>query len=434
MTPKRDPIGDFARWFLLADNGLMENQLEAFAVEHILRTTWEDFKVAEQERLRREEDEQSWAAALKFRHYSLKVTFFYRWLDIFRKRRVIKRIQLEKEKARKWKSPESVAEREAAKQEKSVKAIQEAKELVGKRTRKQTEEVSRMRTSTQSRRGLEDSLLATGVFSGVRDERAAARDATQEDQVDYEGDMFPAEKLRLRSENQRRRKRGLLPLKRFPEIKAYKEGTKTALLRAISSGTGRDSLSLSTSSLRNSTFSSSYRSSLGFNKSRVAKSQTNVTDPYWRLKANGLVQMPNGEYLHESLALPMLQEGKRFPGLGDYGLPPIESYTPSPSTPTGIDAVRDSSNSLSPARFRESNRATRSPSAIEGITQKRKRGDVEDNDLAAYRNEEPASRKRAKSNDNTAPSTPSADQDFLASIANLLNKVDSVAESSKAGD
>ncbi|KAI3321958.1 hypothetical protein HD806DRAFT_502406 [Xylariaceae sp. AK1471] len=432
MTPKKDPMGNFARWFLLADKGLMENQLEEFAVEHRLRTTWEDFKVAEEERARQEEDEKSWAEALSFRRYSLKVTFFYRWLDIFRKRRVIKRIQLEKEKARKWKSPESVAEREAVEQAKREKAIQEAKELVGKRTKKHTEEVSRMRESAQSRQSLEDALLATGVFSGVRDQAAAARHAAQDDNVDSEGDMFPAEKLRLRSENQRRRRRGLLPLKRFPEAKAYKEGSKTALLRAISSGTGRDSLSMSTGSLRNSTFSSSYRSSLGFNQSRVTKSQSNVTDPYWRLKANGLVQMPNGEYLHESLALPMLQEGKRFPGLGDYGLPPVKSYTPSQSPPAGFDLARDSSDSPAPTRFRESNRVTRSPSILEGITQKRKRGHAEDDDLAAYQNEEPVTRKRAKSSDSTTPATSSADQDFLASIASLLNKVDTVTKSSKS--
>ncbi|KAI8952216.1 hypothetical protein F4801DRAFT_541559 [Xylaria longipes] len=426
---KKDPMDDFTRWFVLADKGLMKDKLEALAVEHVLRRTWEDFKAAEEERIRQEEDEKSWTEALKFRHYSLKVTFFYRWRDITRKRRIIKRIQLEKEKARKWNSPQSTTERGIAEGARREKAIQEAKELVGRRTREHTQEITRMRELTQSQQSLEEALLATGVFNGLQNERAAARHAARDDDVHPESEMFPAEKLRLRSENQRRRKRGLPPLKRFPEAKAHREGSKTAMLRAISSGTGRDSLSMSTSSLRNSTFSSSYRSSLGFNQNRVSKSRPNISDPYWRMKANGLVQMPNGEYLHETLALPMLREGKRFPGLGDYGLPPEESFTPSQSPPAGLDPVPDSV-SPTPAGFTGNNQKSRSPSDLDGVKHKRKRDRAEDEDLTAYRNEAPASRKRAKSSDRASATAPSADQDFLDSIANLLNQVTAVAKSS----
>lgn len=427
MAPIKDPMGDFTRWFVLADKGLLEDELEAFAVEQVLKSTWEDFRAAEADRIRREEDEKSWAEALKYRHHSLKVTYFYRWRDIGRKRRAVRRIQLEKEKARKWSSLQSVKERELAKGIEKEKAIKEAKELVGKRTKEHTQEKTRLRELTQSRQSLEDALLATGVFKGVRDERAAARDATRDDDANSDGGMLPAEQLRLRYENQRRRTRGLPPLKRYPEAKTYKEGSKTSKLRALASGTGRDSLSMSTGSLRNSTFSSSYRSSLGFNQNRVNKPRSNVSDPYWRMKANGLVLMPNGEYLHESLALPMLQEGKRFPGLGDYGLPPKESFTPSQSPPAGLNEAPDTV-SPTPARLFGDNRASRSPSILDGVTQKRKRGQAEDEDLTAYRNEAPATRKRAKSGDRLT-ATPSADQDFLDSLKNFVNKVNSAAQS-----
>ncbi|KAI0525440.1 hypothetical protein F5B22DRAFT_633554 [Xylaria bambusicola] len=428
ITPKRNPMEDFTRWFVLADQGLLEDELQSLAVGQILKSVWKDFQAIEEARIRQEEDEKSWAEALKFRHYSLKVTYFYRWLDITRKRRIIKRIQLEKEKARKWKSPKLVAEREAAEASKRERDIEEAKELVGKRT-KEHERETRMRESTQSQQSLEEALLATGVFSGVRDERAAARDAARNDNFDATSDIFPAEKLRLRSENQRRRKRGLPPLKRYPEAHASREGSKTAMLRAISSGTGRDTLSLSTGSLRHSTFSSSYRSSLGFNQSRISKPRPNVSDPYWRMKANGLVQMPNGEYLHETLALPMLREGKRYPGLGDYGLPPETSFTPSASPPTRLISGTDA-GSPTAAESLESDRTGRSPSVIDGATQKRKRGQAEDDDLIAYRNEAPTGRKRAKSNDHYCATDPSSDQDFLDSIDILLGKVDAAAKSS----
>ncbi|KAI1425901.1 hypothetical protein F5Y12DRAFT_325191 [Xylaria sp. FL1777] len=429
IIPKKDPMGDFTRWFVLADKGLMTEELETIAVQHILRATWDGFQAAEELRVRQEEDEKSWAEALEFRRYSLKVTYFYRWRDITRKRRVVKRIQLAKEKAREWNSPQRVAERETAEALKKKRAIQEAKELIGKRTKEHTQEITRMQEPAESHKSLEEVLLATGVFNGVRDERAAARHATRDDNVDSECDMLPSEKLRLRSENQRRRKHGLPPLQRFPEPRAFKEGSKTAMLRAISSGTSRDSLSMSTSSFRNSTFSSSYRSSLGFNQSRVAKARPRVSDPYWRMKANGLVQMPNGEYLHESLALPMLREGKRFPGLGDYGIPSDKSLTPSRSPPAGLNLEPDSGSPI-PTGFKGSDRRSRSSSLMDGVVQKRKRGETEDDDLAAYRNETPASRKRAKSNDRPTLATPSPDQDFLDSIANLLDKVNAATRSS----
>ncbi|KAI1810680.1 hypothetical protein GGS20DRAFT_566365 [Poronia punctata] len=426
-APKIDLMDKFARWFVLADKGLLEDQLEVFAVEHLLKPVWEEFRTAEGDRVRREKEEMSWAEALKFRHHTLKVRYFYRWLDISRKHRVVRRIRQAKEEARKWRLPSSVAAREALQKTKKAADLQEAKDLVGKRTKRHTEDVARLRDSTQSRQDLEDALLATGIFGGVRDERAAARKAVQDDEIDTKEDMLPAEKLRLRSENQRRRKRGLGPLKRLPEPIPRKEGSKTSLLRAISHGAGRDSLSMSTNSLRHSTYSSSYRSSLGFNQSRIAKPRSNVTDPYWRMKANGLVLMPNGEYLHESLALPMLREGKRFPGIGDYGLPPLKTFTPSQSPPAGLDIAQDST-STTPVSLPPSNRASRSASVLEGVGATRKRGRGEDEDLAAYRNEAPASHKRAKSGGYSTPEIPSEDQDFLARIASLLNRVEAVAK------
>ncbi|KAI1496769.1 hypothetical protein F5X99DRAFT_50818 [Biscogniauxia marginata] len=421
---KSDPMGDFTRWFVCADKGLMEDQLEQFMMGHILQDTWDNFQVLEEERQRKEEDERSWAEARKFREYSLKVTYFYRWLDTTRKRRIVKRIRMEREKARQWRLPDNVAKRERAAKLEKERAIQEAKDLMQKRTQGNIEETARLRESTRSRReeredSVEEALLASGVLRGVRDERAAARHAARDDKDESVSGMFPAEKMLLRSENQRRRKRGLLPLKRFPEPKTYKEGSKTAMLKALSNGTGRDSLSRSTGSLRNSTFSSSYRSSLGFNSSRVSKSQSKVTDPYWRLKANGLVQMPNGEYLHESLALPMLQEGKRFPGLGDYGLPPVDSGSRSQSPPGSLDMSFQSAIDVL--------QQSRSPSIIDGA-QKRKRGEDEDEDLSAYRKEASAHRKRARSGDGDTQST-SSDQDFLASIANLMKEVDGLKKS-----
>ncbi|KAI5867227.1 SAC3/GANP/Nin1/mts3/eIF-3 p25 family-domain-containing protein [Durotheca rogersii] len=321
--PQKDVMGDFTRWFVCGDKGLMKSWLVEFAVEHVLKEFWDEFQASEKERIRREEDEKSWAEARKFREYSLSVTYFYRWRDGFRKRQVVRRIKMEKEKARQWRLPENVAKREQEAKAAKEKVVEEATHSILKRSIHNVDEAVKMRESTRSSRSslisgegnIEEALLATGVFRGVRDERAAARLAAKAEDPEPESEMTPSEKVRLRSENQRRRKHGLPPLKQLPAPKVFKEGSKTAMLRAGNSGAGRDSMSISTGSMRNSTFSSSYRSSIGYNNNnnnnRVSKSQSRVRDPYWRLKAHGFVRMPNGQYLHETIALPILQEKER---------------------------------------------------------------------------------------------------------------------------
>jgi hypothetical protein len=420
---KRDPIGEFTRWFICGDRGLMEDHLQSWVVKHLLEDLWENFREAEEERKRKEEDEKSWAEARKFRTYSLRVTYFYRWLDIFRKRRVVKRIQMEKEKARQWNMPENVAKRDAAKKAARDKEEREVVSLLRKNAKEKGREESKLRESVRSQeQSVEDALLATGIFTGGREERAAARHAAMDDDDESETSMLPSEML-YRQESRRRRKHGLAPLNRLMEPPKYKEGSKTAKLRALS--TGQDTLSMSTGSLRNSTLSSSYRSSLGFNGSRVAKAKkSQVSDPYWRMKAHGLVQMPNGEYLHESLALPMLREGKRFAGFGDFGLAAAASATSSQSPPNQ-DSLFDDNPPL-PLEISKRSRVSSSPSIISNSAAKRKRGPFqvddagEDEDLAAYRSETSASnRKRARSGDSIG-----SEKDFLSRMESLLQDVE----------
>ncbi|KAI1852395.1 hypothetical protein JX266_002573 [Neoarthrinium moseri] len=425
--PKENPLDSLTRWFVCGDRGLMDDHLEEWAVETVLKDVWDNFQVKEEERKRKEEDERSWAEARKFRTYSLQVTYFYRWLEIFRKRRVVKRIQMEKEKFRQWKAPENVAKRKAEATEARETRQKEAISMLRRSAQGKATEEKKLRESTQSRsQSVEDALLASGILSGVRDERAAARDAVM-DEEEPTG-MLPSEML-YQQESKRREKHGLPPLSRLGHPRSQKEGTKTAKLRALAAG--RDSLSMSTGSLRNSTFSSSYRSSQGFNSSRVAKpKKSRVSDPYWRMKAHGLVQMPNGEYLHESLALPMLREGKRFPGLGNFGIPATASETSPLSLPTNDELFEDSPP-LPRERIRRSH-VSRSPSVASNVSFKRKRllhhDDTEDEDLAAYRSEASASlHKRVRSSGSM-----SNEPDLLAQMQSLLHDVEAEKAKHKA--
>ncbi|KAK8112131.1 MCM3-associated protein [Apiospora kogelbergensis] len=408
-----DPMGNFAKWFLLGDRGLMEEHLEEWVVTETIGEVWEKFQAEEAERIRQEEDERSWAEARAFRSYSLSVTYFYKWLNIFRKRRVKKRIQMEREKARAWNSPQSVAARKAEEEAMKQKRHEEALQLV--RDRKALNKSRRgkeFRESTRSQdEDVEQALLASGVFKGMRDEEAAAREAAADD--DEPLTMLPSEMLR-RSENRRREKNGLRPISRASSTSTAKLGSKTAKLMALANG--RDSLSMKASSLRNSTFSSSFRSSLGPSSSRVEKTKkSRVKDPYWRYKVHGLVLMPDGKYAYQPEVMEKFHKSTMLESEPSDSL----ASTPNDDTPRhSLFSVTDRPNGLG-----GSHNSSPTP-AISRVVSKRKRPVVlpdeveEDEDLTAYRSEASApSRKRAKSDDES-------EADFLAQMSGLLQEVE----------
>ncbi|KAF2998417.1 hypothetical protein E8E14_005621 [Neopestalotiopsis sp. 37M] len=420
QSSKKQRLDKVAEWFVCADRGLLDD-LEEYVVEELLRDVWSNFVVMEEEKRKKEEDEKSWEEARKFRTYSLSVKYFYRWVEIFRKRRVVSRIKMEKEKFKRWNAPENVAKREAADMDAKKRKRETVVGMIQERARGQASRESSLRRSTGSQASVEDALLASGIFNGMRDPKATARQVAMDDDSDM-GKMLSPSEMRYKQETRRREKHGLPPLSRLQQPRIYKEGSKSAKLRAQLSG--KDAMSISsTGSFRNSTLSSSYRSSQGVNSSRVSKTKkSRISDPYWRLKANGMVQMPNGEYLHESLALPMLREGKRFRGLGDYGLPPSASASPSGSAAADDEFFEERPSLMLGALGRS--RVSPSPSVASNISSKRKRasyhaGDVEDEDLAAYRSEASADvRKRVRSNGSI-----SNEPDLLAQMQTLFSDV-----------
>lgn len=414
-------MADFTRWFVLADHGLMEDHLQEAIIEQLLSEAWEKYCTEEEERRRKEEDDQSWAEARQFRTRSLSVTYFYRWLEVFRKRRVKKRILMEKEKFRQWNSPENVAARKAEKEARREERHRAAIDLLRQRNAQEKQAAQALRESVRSRnQDVEDALLASGIFNGVHNERASARDAAEGSVDSTSTTMLPSEML-LRTENRRREKRGLKPISRLPTPLA-KEGSKTAKLRALSNG--QDAMSISTSSFRNSAFSSSYRSSLGVNGSRVEKAKkSRVKDPYWQFKAHGLVLMDDGRYAYQPEALEKLRQSQR----------PSEQLSMSPSrSPAGTDLANHTTSLL--LEDARGSRVSSSPSVTSRAAAKRKRPPLfhreaeedhedEDLDLAEYRTEASAapSRKRAKSGSGEPMDN---DADFLAQMNGLLEEVE----------
>ncbi|KAI1391414.1 SAC3/GANP/Nin1/mts3/eIF-3 p25 family-domain-containing protein [Hypoxylon trugodes] len=434
-----DAMSNFARWFVSGDKGLLESHIQNPVFEQILEGVWNEFQTTLEEEAIRKEEEKELAKAQKFRGYSLKVKYFYIWHEGFRKRQRINRLREEKEKARRWNLPENVAKREREAKKSHEQIIKEVRDSMVERSHHIANEAALLRRSAGARlesmqnpeavlsiqgsgisnsgmsaQNIEDALLATGIFRGVQDEKAAARYAAME-QVENEKDVIFEKKKRLRVENHRRTERGLRPLKALPEPRNYKEGSKTAMLRASHCGSGRDTMSMSTGSLRESTFSSSYRSSLGYNTGRVSKPRTRVRNPHWRLRANGLVQMPNGQYLHESVALPLLEGEKQIPGFGSYGLPTTDSAVLNGSSPSLPGSPLDQPNIF------QSNPASSSPSG--GGSQKRKR-QADEEDVIPNGNKLHTRSKRARSVESDSQTVTDAGK-HLADIASLLSQVES---------
>ncbi|EFW99988.1 leucine permease transcriptional regulator [Grosmannia clavigera kw1407] len=440
-APVMDPLGDFTKWFVLGDDGMLDEFKEAL-VEHLVRQTVEQYRRDEEERQRQEEDAQSWVEALRFKKYNLRVKFFYRWRDTARERALDRRARQSRDQMKAYQEAKRAEQRAAAE-----KAAAEKRERAAEARRRSSREVkfleelgyySEMAASSRKRKAVAagegvtepeatrhdgaDALLATGVLRGVHDEQAAASRVVREasalmlgkrgrtsldsvhsigsigssdslDDADSTGDSIhdtanetanDAGSIRSvrsnRSDRSRddgsskfvyyrrsvpgrgrvqsiftrvtpravekdRTGRGLSP---SPSSAGRKPGKMTNFMRYDNKkrwswsssmppggrGSGdRGSPTPSQSLSQSQSFSmstSAAGTATGLGLGSGSGSGSRVRSSYWRLRAMGLVQMPNGQYLHESLALPMLQDGRRFRGVGSYGMPSVPPV-PTPS-------------------------------------------------------------------------------------------------------
>ncbi|SPN97646.1 related to leucine permease transcriptional regulator SAC3 [Cephalotrichum gorgonifer] len=293
-TTKHDRWGQFVKWFVAGDDGLLE-QFQTYVVEEAVRKVYEQFVRDEKERKRQEEDDRSWAEARKFRTYNLGVKYFYRWREIARQNRAsalrrsgrdqlrayqeakhIERLRLQKKAAR--------LQRQLAEEGVAVDNVEDLKGLIAKRS--------------QNKRETEDALLASGVLSGVRDERSAVERII--------GRMSPPARKKTLPAFMHKIKAGL-----NDSVNKMKQsgggGAKTRALREEFSDSG----------LRRSLALSSSRSSLPPSSGSGLVSKVSGR---WKLKAMGLITMPDGSVLPQHLARSIMGDGKRYPELGDFGL------------------------------------------------------------------------------------------------------------------
>ncbi|KAK4645622.1 actin cytoskeleton and mitosis protein [Podospora bellae-mahoneyi] len=182
-TPKRDLMAGFTKWYVTGDGGLME-QFAENTVQNLVWDVFQRYQLEEAERVRREEDEESWRAAREFMCYRLGHKYFNRWRETARRLSMRRRLREGKRLMREWRVMQKEREREKE---------QEEKERVKERKRKAEEDVRLLeRLVKGSGRGWGGGSV-DGVFShdgdGGQEEELTRRSGMFGDVVGNEGEL-----------------------------------------------------------------------------------------------------------------------------------------------------------------------------------------------------------------------------------------------------
>ncbi|KAL2212145.1 hypothetical protein CC79DRAFT_1364429 [Sarocladium strictum] len=294
LGPPRDPMGDFSHWFLLGDQGLLD-EFKAYIVEDMLSKVYDSFYAEQEEKRRQEEEALLIAEADAFRAYNLSMKYFYRWKELAREKRLRTVRRQARDQAREFYEQQRAAEREARR--KTAARVNKEKAHVASLDRPE-EFLHMLQNKKSHRRQAEEALLASGILSGVANEREVATDIVRREiSPSIDGSVGDRPGMRSRSGS--------------GTSSTARGGSKTRALR-------EELLGGSSASFRRSLppMSASARSSAepdGSNrKSKVSER--------WRLKAMGITQMPDGTAMPESLANEILYGGKQYKELGSLGL------------------------------------------------------------------------------------------------------------------
>lgn len=279
-------------------------EFKDFIIMDIVQKTYQQFQIDEAERLRKEEEEADLKKAREFQVYNLRVKFFYRWRNIARTLRLRRLRENDKREYREYMAAKH-AEEMAAK-EKAKRAAAKAAALA---QAQKPDPVNEFKDFLQTRKDntaeYETALLASGILSGVENEQQAASDIVR--------GTFKVPRI-----PEHRSSRKSLPNGGSARLSSPAQATDGAKTRALREQlAGRSSSSFRRSLPPGATPSSSWRASSS--PSEQPKRVSKVSDR-WRLKAMGLVTMPDGTALPEKLANSMRYDGVRYEGWGSFGL------------------------------------------------------------------------------------------------------------------
>ncbi|KAM0257427.1 hypothetical protein ACHAQJ_004373 [Trichoderma viride] len=268
-SPPRDLLGDLTKWFVNGDKGLMK-EFEVFMVESIVREVYNKFQKDEEVRKRREKEEQDNAEAKRFRIYNLSLKYFYRWKRNAREKRLRHLRRSGREQFRAFREAQRAAQLREE-QETAQRVAKQKAELAA--LNRPGELATILRNNQRNKRKAEEALLASGVLSGVTNERRAVS-------AIFRHEYRPSPTPSINGSQGIRSRSG--------SIVSTEGGSKTRALRErlLGEKPGRFRHSLP---------------SISADGSPPEKSRISKVSERWRLKAMGIVQMPDGTALPESM-------------------------------------------------------------------------------------------------------------------------------------
>lgn len=341
-TPKpKDMMGDFARWIVLGDKGLME-QLEEKLVEDILRDTFEKFQQEDRECRQREDDEKALAEALAFRTYNLGLKYFYRWQHNAKRKFARKAAKKNRVLLKEWRDAKAIEAKEARmKKEKEEKARQKRltgpaswldeldKERSAKRARWASMSLDTSRRTSPAGSDA-DALLATGIFGGLSNQQEVAANCVRDDDSLYDAlvgvQISPTSKRQVMGPPAKPARDPLRSVRDAGISKAapkHQWSRKAQALKDLISGEKKDDDLLSfKSSTLSSRLGQSVRSVPGGKVTNFSRYQSSsprssaepdrphkgsnsgIKSSYWLLRSRGLFATPAGHILSDRAPRP----------------------------------------------------------------------------------------------------------------------------------
>ncbi|PNY27813.1 SAC3 family protein 1 [Tolypocladium capitatum] len=312
VGPPRDLLGDFNEWYVKGDNGLMSDFLVE-SIKWIANDAFQTFTRENEERKRREEDERTNAEVKKFRVYNLSLKFFYRWKRNARAKRLREVRRKGRDEMRAFYAARQAAERGANKERATAVPNGQPTRTAPNRS---NQFLGMMKSRRWSKREAKQSLLNSGVLSGMDREREAVERIV--------GDECRSSDS---SPSTRRDAFASSPAPPAPPAPVKQEGAKTRALREFYFGQPPGDATPAdlkegpkTRALRQMYFGQPER----FRRSLPPMTSTSRDGPEgtkrssnassrWTLKAMGIVQLPDGTAVPENLAREMASGTLPYP-------------------------------------------------------------------------------------------------------------------------
>ncbi|KAG5957954.1 hypothetical protein E4U58_005578 [Claviceps cyperi] len=290
----RDPMGDFTKWFVQGDQGLLD-QFQTYMVDDIVSKTFATFQEDTAEKWRKEEEDRINAEVDEFRRYNLSLKYFYRWKQNAREKRLHALRRGGRDRLRAFYVAHHAAERNARHEAVTAKQVAEkrADHASAHRQEEFMDMIKRNKKTIRAEARQKQALLSrrVGMPLNVATEGRGEEDSTV--QQEFGGSRGSSNASSYRSGDS-----FLDPLK-------GKFGAKTRALR--------DAFLGKSEGFRRSLPSIS---SMESDSSSVNGPTTSNASSRWKLKAMGIEQLPDGTAVPVSMAHDMRSRPKYYSSIG----------------------------------------------------------------------------------------------------------------------